>query len=58
MNENAEKIQKVINTLGLLQVPAIFENVNRLTGIYITLNEVIDALSAEELPEETGEAVE
>lgn len=58
MNENAEKIQKVINTLGLLQVPAIFENVNRLTGIYITLNEVMDALSAEELPEETGEAVE
>lgn len=58
MNDLATKIQKVINTLGLLQVPAIFENVNRLTGIYITLNEVMDALSAEELPEETGEAVE
>jgi len=39
-----EKIQAVINTLESLQIPATFENVSRLTGVFRTLAEVRDNL--------------
>ena len=40
----AERIQVVINTLKLLEMPTSFENVNRLTGIYKLLISVRDEL--------------
>lgn len=40
----AAKLQAVINTLELLKMPASYENVNYLMGIYKTLAEVRDAL--------------
>lgn len=42
---NAEKIQAVMNTIEILNVPATFDNVNRLMGIYNTLVEVRDDLN-------------
>ena len=36
MNDS-EKIQAVINTLEQLMIPATFDNVNRMMGIYQTL---------------------
>lgn len=43
---DAEKIQAVINTLETLTIPATFDNVNRLLGIYKTLGEIRDRLAA------------
>lgn len=42
---NAEKIQAVINTVELLDVPATMKNCNYLMGIYNTLLEVRDDLN-------------
>lgn len=42
--KNSEKIQAVINTLRLLEMPTSFENVNRMTGIYQLLISVRDEL--------------
>lgn len=57
MNELAEKIQIVINTLEALHMPSTFENVNHLLGCYQLLIGVRDALA--ETPaaekEETGD---
>ena len=53
--KNSEKLQAVINTLPILNIPATFENVNRMTGIYKILCEVRDSLEAEDV---TVEAVE
>ena len=44
---NAEKIQAVINTLAMLNMPSTFDNVNMMTGIYKTLIEVRDNLAKE-----------
>ena len=44
----AAKLQAVINTLELLKMPASYENVNYLMGIYKTLAEVRDALNSVE----------
>ena len=44
---NAEKIQAVINTLAMLNMPSTFDNVNKMTGIYKTLIEVRDDLAKE-----------
>ena len=52
MNEK-EKIQAVINTLGELMIPATFDNVNRVLGMYQTLIEVRDK-PEEEAVEENG----
>ena len=41
MNEK-EKIQAVINTLQEVMIPATFDNVNRILGIYQTLIEIRD----------------
>ena len=45
--DNADKIQAVINTLKNLNIPATYENVRRMTGIYETLAEVRDSLNEE-----------
>ena len=47
----AEKLQAVINTLATLEMPATFDNVNRMTGIYRTLMEVRDAVHRTETEE-------
>lgn len=50
---NAEKIQAVINTLATVTIPATYDNVNRMTGVFQTLAEVRDAMSGPEEPEVT-----
>lgn len=52
---NAEKIQLVMNTIELITIPATYDNVNRITGIYNTLAEVRNDLQkpAEEQDEVT-----
>ena len=52
--DNATKIQAVINTLALLEIPASYSNVDRMTGIYKILAEVRDSLAAPE-PKEDGQ---
>ena len=46
--DNADRIQAVINTLDTLMIPATYDNVNRVLGIYNTLVEVRDDLRKEE----------
>lgn len=46
MNDS-EKIQAVINTLEQLMIPATFNNVNRMLGIYQTLAEIRDGKQKE-----------
>jgi len=41
MNDR-EKIQAVLNTLEQMMIPATYDNVNRMLGIYQTLMEVRD----------------
>lgn len=41
---NAEKIQAVMNTLAILEMPSTYDNVNKMLGIYNTLKEVRDDL--------------
>ena len=45
MKEQAAKIQIVINTLETLNIPATYDNVNRLTGIYNVLTSLRDELA-------------
>ena len=45
---NAEKIQAVINTLAMLNLPSMFDNTNKMLGIYRTLFEVRNNLAKEE----------
>jgi len=47
MNELATKIQAVINTLEILNMPSTYDNVNHMMGIYNTLVEVRDELKEE-----------
>ena len=54
--KDSEKIQAVINTLALLEMPVTYDNVNRMTGIYNTLAEVRDGLSEAEEEEKDGGA--
>ena len=44
---HAEKIQVVINTLESMQIPATYDNVSRMTGIYQLLAEIRDSLGRE-----------
>ena len=46
MNEQAARVQIVINTLETLNIPAAYDNVNRLTGIYNLLYQLRDELAA------------
>jgi len=54
--ENANKIQAVINTLKLLEMPSSYDNVNHMLGIYNTLIEVRDDLAAPDAPAAKEEA--
>lgn len=53
MNEK-EKIQAVINTLEQLMIPATYDNVNRMLGVYQTLLEVRDSKPEEKAVENDG----
>ena len=53
MQEYADKIQRVINTLATIQLPATFDNADRIMGIYSTLCEVRDGLTAAAKGEES-----
>ena len=53
MNEK-EKIQAVINTLEQLMIPATYDNVNRMLGVYQTLIEVRDSEPEEKAVENDG----
>ena len=53
MKEQAAKIQIVINTLETLNIPATFDNVNRLTGVFQLLRGLRDELAGMK-----GEAVD
>ena len=46
--DNAQKAQAVINTLEQLMIPATFDNVNRILGIYQTLVEIRDTKEVKE----------
>ena len=46
MND-AEKLQAVINTLEQMMIPATYDNVNRMLGIYQTLIEIRDTKTEE-----------
>ena len=54
MNDLKMKIQAVINTLELLQMPPTFNNTNRMLGIYNTLAEVRDTLPEQKEVAEDG----
>ena len=53
--DNASKLQAVINTLATLEMPPVFDNVNKMLGIYRTLAEVRDDISGE-AEDDAGEA--
>ena len=44
---NVDKIQAVLNTLKLLEMPMSYDNANNMLGIYQTLLEVRDDLGKE-----------
>lgn len=46
--DNADRIQAVINTLETIQIPATYDNVNRVLGIYNTLVEARESLRKED----------
>lgn len=57
MNEWAMKVQAVLNTLELLNMPSTYDNVNHMLGIYNTLTEVRNYLNKPvEVVEDGGEA--
>lgn len=47
MNGLANKIQAVINTLESLNIPATYDNMNKLLGCLQALAEVRDAINKE-----------
>ena len=49
--DNAMKIQAVINTLEQIQMPATYDNTNKMLGVYRTLMEVRDAVAEGEEPD-------
>ena len=51
--KDSETVQAVINTLEVMSIPATYDNVNKLTGIYQVLYEVRDKLAAKEKEAET-----
>ena len=51
MNEQATKVQAVINTLESLNIPATYDNMNKLLGCLQALAEVRDAISKGEEPD-------
>lgn len=53
MNDR-EKIQAVINTMAEIMIPATFNNLNRMLGMYQTLIEVRDGKPDEKEVTEDG----
>ena len=59
---NAVKIQAVINTLEIMNIQSTYDNVNKMLGIYQTLNDVknslieMEAAEAKEVKEDAGES--
>ena len=53
----AEKVQVVINTLGTLDMPMTYDNVNHMTGIYNVLFQVRDQLKETEAGAGSGAEV-
>ena len=58
MKELAGKIQICINTLAVLNMPSIYDNVSHMTGIYQLLTEVRDQLAAAETEEKADERMD
>jgi len=57
MNEWAMKVQAVLNTLELLNMPSTYDNVNHMLGIYNTLTDVRNYLNKPvEVVNDGGEA--
>ena len=52
----SERIQAVINTLQVLEMPATFDNCNKMTGIYTQLIQIRDELHKEEAAADDGDA--
>ena len=53
--DTAQKVQIVINTMEKLTIPATFDNVNRMTGIYQMLFDIRnDEENTEEAVTEDG----
>ena len=50
MEEYAEKIQIILNTLQTINIPATFHNMNRLMGVYKELATIRDYLNGKEEP--------
>ena len=50
--DNAQKAQAVINTMEKLMIPATYDNVNRMLGIYQTMFEIRDSARMEKTEEE------
>ena len=57
-NEQAAKVQAVINTLETLDMPSTYNNVNRMLGIYNTLVEVRDFLTKVQAAEQPNPETE
>ncbi len=55
MNENATKIQIVINTIERLSLLGTYENANSMVGIYRLLAEVRDDMNRDRNAEEETE---
>ena len=53
---DAQKLQAVINTLEMMNIPATYDNVNKLTGIYQTLFAVMNSIEAKEALERSAES--
>lgn len=55
-DQNEMKLQAVINTLALLEMPMTYNNANHMTGIYNTLVQVRDDLRRQRLEAEEAQA--
>ena len=58
MKEQAAKIQIVMNTLETLNIPATFDNMNRLTGIFNLLAGLRDELAGRKEEADDGRDAE
>lgn len=53
--KTSEKVQIIINTLAILNMPSTYDNVNRMLGIYDMLQQIKDdVMRMEAGPDESG----
>lgn len=53
--KTSEKVQIIINTLEILNMPSTYDNVNRMLGIYDMLQQIKDdVMRMEAGPDESG----